>query len=444
MKRNIVYLKNPKHRIRAIQHLISIAQESIIIQMYLFAGNGELQTLQFVDGLYPYVREISEWLIEKKKKFPDIKIIVLLDTQTIADRNKTHLKTKLTRERLEEEGIIVLNASLARTLHKKGWKLFPITRFHQNWIRKGKNFEKQEWAKKQNIWQTIHNVEDHRKNLVIDSGKAGLIMSHNFMDICMDWEENSFLLRKELSNQLFQISIQSIEQAMELPIQFTEQEKDLNLWVKNIYHNLLAHDTSKTQILKSGPEIWEKIQQKIQDLSKDGIHTILLASAYFSDTNAMQLLENLDKKIKVCILIDSCYALPLKAFLKYFLINTVNLNCIFRCRENSIALRIYPSHTRKMMHCKFILFLGEKCSLIAGQANFTPNSFSGAWLETSVYSEEKAIMNRLKKHFFSLWKQSKPLVKYKDMNLLDLLIIKTRDNLFLGITYFLNKIGLKY
>ena len=65
-----------------------------------------------------------------------------------------------------------------------------------------------------------------------------------------------------------------------------------------------------------------------------------------------------------------------------------NLRVIDRARgirRAGFELRIHPSASGRMMHLKTAAFLGH-CGRAptGGQANYTPNSFSGAWLETGL------------------------------------------------------------
>ncbi|MCB1177844.1 MAG: hypothetical protein KDK36_09720, partial [Leptospiraceae bacterium] len=162
------------------------------------------------------------------------------------------------------------------------------------------------------------------------------------------------------------------------------------------------------------------------------------------DMEILKELEQLEHKIKIYILVDSCKALPLSPILKFILINTVNLTCMERCRKNKINLKVFPSNSSRMMHLKSILFVGKKSFLISGQANFTPNSFNGAWLETNIYTEDLKIIKQFKEHFKSLWEVSNNISKYKQMNLFSQYILKFKNFIFLLLIEFLNYFGLRY
>jgi hypothetical protein len=62
-----------------------------------------------------------------------------------------------------------------------------------------------------------------------------------------------------------------------------------------------------------------------------------------------------------------------------------------------------------MMHLKTAAFVGPRGAyLIGGQANYTPNSFSGAWLETDLVVHDRAATDAFLSQFTALWDASLP------------------------------------
>ena len=55
------------------------------------------------------------------------------------------------------------------------------------------------------------------------------------------------------------------------------------------------------------------------------------------------------------------------------------------------------------MHLKTVVRLGPQSLLIGGQANFTPNSFSGAYLETDLETRSSSVIAAFTAHFERLW-----------------------------------------
>ncbi|HMV81459.1 MAG TPA: phospholipase D-like domain-containing protein, partial [Leptospiraceae bacterium] len=422
MKKDILYLESPWKRIHAFQGLIQKAEKNIILQMYLFSGNGELATLKPVENVFPWAHTVASLLSEKKKNFPNMNILVILDTQTVENPERTFKKKyPLARHILEEAGISVVSASLKETFYNEKRSFPESAAFHRNWSneRNGKLFSKQEWAYRQNIWQTLQNTEDHRKNIVIDSGKVGIMFSHNIIDQAYHWNENTFLLRGKHSHDLWRLALDSAENAFSLPVAFSEEDIRIKEWIlqekaefklhknNDDKKNYFSEDRNGNRILSSGPEIHREILNEIRNAEKNGVTEILAASAYFSDPLTLNELRKAGEKCKVRILTDNCHALPLNFILRVILRNTVNLFCIDSCRRSErVTLRLFPSSPKEMMHCKAIAFLGRERKLIAGQANFTPNSFSGAWLETSIYIKDEKIINQFINQFEKLWNRS--------------------------------------
>lgn len=439
---SVLYLALPRSRRKAVQKLIYSARQNIILQMYLFAASGELRTLRPVHS-FPWAQTIADWLIECKQRRPHLNIVVLLDTQTIEDPSLTHKRTgPLTRQRLQEAGIVVLHASLARTAFNPERRFPAAARFHEAWQTPGSDrLTYREWARKQNLWQTIHNVEDHRKNLVIDSGRAGLVFSHNIIDQACDWQENTIWLRGEAAAELWNVSAAAVEDALALP---PAPQPQFTLCALKPF-SLAAGRGKAARILDGGPEIQKAILDQIKHAKQNECREIRAASAYFSDPVTLSALSNVSQGARVRILIDNCHALSLPRLLQFFLRSTVNLFCIHNCRQTaSLELRIFPSNPAEMMHLKAISFSGSSPCLIAGQANFTPNSFSGAWLETSVYTNSPGAVRGFNRHFDALWARAEPLQRYCEMRPLKRFLFRMHAWIFLSILRALSSIGFRY
>lgn len=434
MKRDVFYVSSPARRARVLKSLIFSAEESIILQMYLFAANGELRTLQPVAGP-PWAEVVADWLIQRKAEKPGLKIIVLLDSQTIAEPHRTTSKKPvLTRHRLEEAGIAVLTASLRRTAAWRG------RRTAAPWECVQEPVEKNRWATLQQRWQTAHNVEDHRKNIVIDAGRAGIVFSHNLIDQARFWQENTILVTNHLARGLYAVARSAALEAMTLPVRFSAAELALRPWLES---QTLPDEEPRADagLLDGGPEIRRSI---LDEIARAHSGEIRAASAYCSDLESLHSLSEAAKHTRVRILIDSCNALALPRILHFFLRNTVNILCLHFCRKTpQLELRIFPSTQMEMMHMKAISFSAGPC-LIAGQANFTPNSFSGAWLETSLLLRQGRIVDEFNRHFDELWARSERVVPYTEMSLFKYVRVRARTFVFLFLVRIAGWFGFRY
>lgn len=440
---SILYLASPRARARAVQSLIHSAQRNIIVQMYLFAGSGELRTLRPVLS-FPWAATVADWLIARKRMCPDLDITVILDTQTIEDASLTHRSAPLTRHRLESAGIAVYHASLARTAFNRKRRFFARARFHEFWEQPKGRLSKSEWARRQNQWQILHNVEDHRKNLVIDNGKLGIVFSHNFIDQAYTWQENTIWLRGAPALQLWNIAEQARRDAIALPVELSAtQAREISR--AEVITAAAAHEIADTRILDGGPEIQKAILAELSRTSENQTQDIRAASAYFSDPVTLSALSLAGKNARVRVLIDNCHALSLPWLLHFFLRNTVNLLCVHGCRQTtSVELRIFESTHTEMMHLKAVAFSGRAPCLIAGQANFTPNSFSGAWLETSVHTKAPHLIRQFERHFDTLWARAKPVQRYAEMKTPVLLWNRLHAGFFLWILRWMGRMGFRY
>ena len=425
-------ITDPAAIAQTFHNLIESAQRQIIFQMYLFAGNGELETLQPKDGAFPWARLFADWLIARRKRSPDLTIAVLLDTQTPDDPRLTRLgRGPLARHVLEEAGIPVLNANLFDNTFNRARRFPAAARFHE---KRRHSVAPERWVQAQQRWQLAHNVEDHRKNIVIDQGAWGAITSHNAIDIASDWHENMFLIGEgPASLALWEEGRSSLSRALELPQRIDAGQREQLLEICRLPAK--SRDTKFIQ----GPEqsvlralgdpfaIPEARRGRVSLLSSKEIlpciiqaadalgpgDSIRVASTYFSDAQALRAFASAAKRrVSVRILIDDCAGLPLKPLLSLLLRTFVSLRCraYGRRREpEHLEVRVHRSLQQPMMHLKTAAFLGKERLLIGGQANYTPNSFSGAWLETNLLVEESAAVGAFLEQFDDLWNKAEPL-----------------------------------
>jgi phosphatidylserine/phosphatidylglycerophosphate/cardiolipin synthase-like enzyme len=145
---------------------------------------------------------------------------------------------------------------------------------------------------------------------------------------------------------------------------------------------------------------------------------LLVATAYFSDLPVLEALAEAARRgVRVRVLIDSIHALPLPAPLGWLTRNLVNHRVLRRAEEiqrghpDRFQLRVHESTGGAMMHLKTAARRGARPLLLGGQANYTPNSFSGAWLETDVLTGEPSVIDAFADHFERLWSlpASRPL-----------------------------------
>jgi hypothetical protein len=137
---------------------------------------------------------------------------------------------------------------------------------------------------------------------------------------------------------------------------------------------------------------------------------VRLASAYFSDLAMLEALESAAARgVRVRVLVDSIHALPLPGVASWLTTSLVNHAVTSRLRA-PVELRVHDSRAGRMMHLKTIARTGRSPLLVGGQANFTPNSFSGAWLETDVETSIPAVAHAFAAHFDQLWElpESRP------------------------------------
>lgn len=433
MSSQLAYIGDPGGVLATFRELIFAAQDTILLQMYLFARNGDQTLLLPRAGAFPYADTVAGWLIERRRASPQLAIVVLLDSNTPADPRLTRRRGPLVREDLERAGIPVLCANLfgarfdprpRRLLGRMNLHLAPRTLVPQEWVRR------------QNQWQVLHNVEDHRKNLVIDGGRAGAITSHNLFDPAFDWHENTFLVSGELGASLWRSAQAAVRAALEIPQALDDDRQSaVTRALARAPHAGSAPplrapalppvegypgeldqpsqrspllEDERAALLESG-EIRGRVEALFSGAGEGD--ELLVASTYFSDLEALSGLEQAARRgARVRVLIDSVWALPLPGLAAWLTRSLVNHQVTVRACElaaelpGSFELRVHDSRDGRMMHLKTAARLGASPALIGGQANFTPNSFSGAWLETDVETTSDEIVQAFARHFEELWR----------------------------------------
>ena len=443
MESQLCYLGDQHAILSAVRDLIDKAQQSIVLQMYLFARNGDQTLLLPRDGAFPYAEAVAGWLIARKQHSPSLLIVVLLDSNTPDNPQLTRRRGTLIRKQLKEAGILVLNANLFGAEFDHRPRFLSVMNFHLHHT----TVPVSDWVERQNRWQSLHNLEDHRKNLVIDGGRAGVITSHNFFDPAFDWYENMFWLVGPIATDLWQVAMRALSSSLEIP-------QDLRAEERQSLSSLLASTTSvashsaQTALVPSLSSVAgyplpiegttggarvelaldptcelienRAIRARIAALLHDSSagDEVLMASAYFSDLELLSVVESaLLRGCTVRVLIDSLHALPLPPLPSWLTCNLVNHSVVCEARRLQtlfparFELRIHDSKHGAMMHLKTVVRLGPQSLLIGGQANFTPNSFSGAYLETDLETRSSSVIAAFTAHFERLWAlpQSMPL-----------------------------------
>jgi phosphatidylserine/phosphatidylglycerophosphate/cardiolipin synthase-like enzyme len=416
MAEDVRYVADCEAILREFRTLIEAAEHSIILQMYLFAANAELEVLLPRRDAPAHAELVAGWLLEKRRRHPDLPIAVILDTNTPSEAERTRKRETPLRTRLERAGIAVLHANLFDNAFDRSRSFSKTKNFHLTW----ESCPASEWRARHNRWQVRQNVEDHRKNLVIDCGRAGLITSHNLCDMAHDWYENAFVLRAEPAQELWNTATRALACALTLPHALTPSQHaelaDLSrteplAWPSA--QSLTANERASYLVHSSAirAEVATLINQAGQD------DTLYVASAYFSDCSTFDLLAQAARRgSSVRVLIDSIAGLPLPQHLSWVIRSLVNHAVTRRARErtaltDNFEFRVHDSSHGRLMHLKTCAVFGERSLLIGGQANFTPNSFSGAWLETDVVTRDREVLAAFKRHFDELWAlaESKPL-----------------------------------
>ena len=395
---------------QVVHDLIEGARSSIVLQMYMFAGNGETEMLRRRDGVFPYAHTVARWLIDRRARSPELPIAVVLDTQTIDDRRFTRngAGAPLARELLAGAGIPVLHANLFGTRFDARRRFPPGAQLHDG---RWRAVPAEAFGRAQQRWQTWHNVEDHRKNLVIDEGAWGAVTSHNFLDVAADWHENLFVVGAPAAGALWDQARAALAAALALPqrLSAAQRERGAELAARPPATPRTPAPLPRSPIVEplralgdpaaipaprpaaarvlSTSEIRPRLVAALA--AAEPGDRIRAASTWFSDRELLEaFVAAAGRGADVQLLTDDLHGLPLGAIPAWFVRRLANLRVVDRARSLRRAgfeLRIHPSASGRMMHLKTAALLGRRGrTLIGGQANYTPNSFSGAWLETGL------------------------------------------------------------
>jgi len=416
---------------QTFRDLIEAARSSIVLQMYMFAGNGETEALRRREGIFPYARTVAEWLVARRERSPELDIVVVLDTQTLDDPRLTRNKAgPLTRQILAHAGIPVLHANLFGTAFDRGRRFPSAARLHHD--ERWRAVPEEGYGRAQQRWQTWHNVEDHRKNLVIDEGAWAAVTSHNFLDIAADWHENLFLVGAPAAGAVWEQARAALEGALELPQRLDEaaRARVAALASRGPSRPRPLERTEPVEALRAigDPAAVGAVQEApvevlttleirprlIESLRAAGPgDRVCAASPWFSDSELLEAFAAAaEQGADVAILIDDLVSLPLGPVQSWVIQKLANLRVIERARAIAgprFELRIHPSAGGQMMHLKTAAFVGPRGAyLVGGQANYTPNSFSGAWLETGLVVDDRAATDGFLAQFAALWDASMP------------------------------------
>lgn len=418
---------------QTFRDLIEAARSSIVLQMYMFAGNGETEALRPRAGVFPYARTVAEWLVARRQRSPELDIVVLLDTQTLDDPRLTRNKAgPLTRQILEGAGIPVLHANLFGTAFDRGRRFPPAARLHHD--ERWRAVPEEAYGRAQQRWQTWHNVEDHRKNLVIDEGAWGAVTSHNFLDVAADWHENLFLVGAPAGGAVWEQARAAIVAALELPqrldaasrarvealvarVPSPPPARPLERAAPVAALRALGDPAAAGAVREAPVEVLATLEIRprlIESLRAAGPgDRVRAASPWFSDGELLEAFAAASERgADVAILIDDLVSLPLDRVASWVVQKLANLRVIERARAIAgprFELRIHPSAHGQMMHLKTAAFVGPRAAyLVGGQANYTPNSFSGAWLETGLVVHDRAATEAFLAQFAALWDASLP------------------------------------
>ncbi len=423
MSTTLSYVGDPHALLSAVCELIDEAREGLVLQMYLFAHNGDQTLLLPRDGAFPYAATVAERLATKARSHPTMPIVVVLDTNTPADSARTRRKGKLVRDALREAGVGVLDANLFGTRFRRERSWLPAKNLHLA------RTPRADWVARQNRWQALHNVEDHRKNLVIDGGRAGAVTSHNFFDPAFDWHENLFWLEGPPARALWRSATLAVRAALELP-HVSERDRaiaerllalpEATSW-SPVWGRHAPVEGFPLAVGSQGPVAsgqgtlrvveHEAIRPALASLVQGAGpgDELLVASAYFSDVSVLDELGAAALRgVRVRVLLDSLHALPLPPLAAWLTRTLVNHAVLARARRwarrtGRFELRVHASQSGPMMHLKTVARLGTNPQLLGGQANMTPRSFGGAWLETDVETSCPVVVDGFAAHFDRLW-----------------------------------------
>lgn len=388
----------------ALLALVASASSSIVLQMYLFAENGHLVDLAVRPGAPPRARRFADALIARARDLP---VVVILDTNTPDDAGRVRVPGTLIRERLRAAGVAVLNANLFATRFDADRRWPPAAGFHRTW----QGVSAEAWVARQRRWQLWHTVEDHRKNLVVDGGRRAAVTSHNLIDAAADWHENALIVDGGAARGVASLAAAALADALRIPQRLDASGKRT---VERAGADLAGAAGAATErsvrvldTLAIRPALDEAIA------ASGAGDAIAVASTYFSDVPLVTALHAAAVRgAEVRVLFDDLGGLPMSgatAVAVRALANRRLVEAAWRLVHPRFAVRVHRSGDGRVMHLKSAAFTGGRRRLIAGQANATPNSFSGAWLETDLQVDAAPAVDAFLAHFDDLWSASAPL-----------------------------------
>ena len=423
----VAYAGDPRTLQQTLYELIEAAEESIVLQMYLFAADGQLSLVRSVPGAFPHAEVVAGWLLDRHRRDPHLTIAVLLDSNTPDDPARVQRPGALVRHRLEKAGVAVLNANLFGTRFDRASVFPPAKAFHRDWRAEGAA----DWVARQYRWQALHNVEDHRKNLVIDQGAWGAVTSHNLIDVAATWHENLIAVGGAAAGDLWRQVSSALAAALEIPQRISPAQRaalerllarpagPARRWrplppapglaglapAEVPFARPLAFHPAPVRVL-AGSEIRPRIERAVGRAGPGD--EVMVASAYFSDVEVLAALEAAAARgARVRILVDDIAGLPLGPLAGFLVQQLVNRRFLDRAagrRTPGLEIRVHGSAGGQLMHLKTVAVRGARPCMIAGQANMTPNSFDGSWLETDLEIEDGRLVDLFAEHFEGLWR----------------------------------------
>ena len=401
------YVRDARGVRDAMIALIEQAERSIVLQMYLFAANGHLSLVRPRAEAARHAGVVADALIARQRRSPAMPIVVVLDSNTPDDPALVVTPSTLIAARLREAGVVVLTANLFHNRFDRG-RWFPVAaRLHHRQAQ----IPAERWVEAQHRWQVIHNVEDHRKNLVIDEGARALVTSHNLIDVAHDWHENAFIVVGAAARTVFAQAQEALARALEIPQRLEARPR------QRVCELAAApggagdgrgedggDDGDDASVLAS-EEIRPRFEAVI-DAAGPGAE-LDLATAYFSDLRVWhRLVAAAGRGAHVRVLVDDLVALPLPrlhAAVVRGLANRAVLDAARTTHVPGLELRVFHSAAGAMMHLKTLIRRGPDPVVIGGQCNATPNSFNGAWTETDVEVTSPAVVAAASAHVDWLW-----------------------------------------
>jgi phosphatidylserine/phosphatidylglycerophosphate/cardiolipin synthase-like enzyme len=331
---------------------------------------------------------------------------VILDSNTPDDPARVVRPQPLLCRRLRDAGIAVVVANLFYNRFDGARTYPPSVAFHREWG----DTPADAWVPAQQRWQTLHNVEDHRKNLVIDGGARALITSHNLIDVAHDWHENAFVFDGGAARAVWAQAQLSLARALEIPQRIDDDQRAM---IAALIAQPVASSACSDVTVLANEEIRTRFDAVIGEAGAGD--ELDLATAYFSDRPTWHaLVAAAERGARVRVLIDDLAALPLPSVTGAVVRGLANRAVLDLARTTAapnLELRVFGSSAGAMMHLKTLIRRGRAPVVIGGQCNATPNSFSGAWLETDVEVRRAGVVGDATAHFDDLWarEDSRPL-----------------------------------